>query len=563
MFRTMSGTLLLALAAATFAPASADACGGFFCNNQPIDQSGEKILFVMDEGHVTAHIQIQYQGTSEQFSWVVPTTVVPEVSVGTDEIFPILSGETQPYVSREYSERNCEDRGGYFGAQDGASDAGAGPDGDIDGDADYDGVDIVDSGIVGPFEWVTLDSEDTEALLDWLRENDYVIPEAAYPIVDSYVSADSYFVGLKLTKDSETGDLQPIVLSMDTDEACVPLRLTAIAATDNMPVYVWFVGRGRAVSTNWPDLVLDDVQLHHPAARGGRYGYYGGYYGNDPYADLVSNAIDAAGGRAFVTDFAGASWPLLRAIDSGRYETSRIAGLTDAQRVMDELSRQGFSASQLLMGILAEFMPVPDGVEARDFYNCPSCYVDETYTFDPVGLAQALEDRIAGPLREIESDVARQTHLTRLYTTISPSEMTEDPFFGINRDLPLVDRPREATVIRDCRGTRSDADDFEEITTENGHHFCAALDGTDAPPAPLVERLVQYDVSGAGEVVEDNTREIDAAAYCGAGGLPPPVGGDAGGGGGLCVAVPGLPVGAGTLALLAGAACVLVLRRRK
>jgi hypothetical protein len=54
------------------APRVAEACGGTFCDNGPIpmpaDQTGENIIFVMEQGQVQAHIQIQYKGEAAKFS---------------------------------------------------------------------------------------------------------------------------------------------------------------------------------------------------------------------------------------------------------------------------------------------------------------------------------------------------------------------------------------------------------------------------------------------------------------------------------------------------------------
>ena len=49
------------------APSTALACGGFFCNNEPIEQSAEQIVFEVDSGKgtVTTHVQISYEGTAE------------------------------------------------------------------------------------------------------------------------------------------------------------------------------------------------------------------------------------------------------------------------------------------------------------------------------------------------------------------------------------------------------------------------------------------------------------------------------------------------------------------
>jgi hypothetical protein len=70
------------LLAGTLAPRLADACGGTFCDGgpqvMPVDQTGETIVFWVDESgsepHTEAHIQIQYEGDAERFAWIIPVT---------------------------------------------------------------------------------------------------------------------------------------------------------------------------------------------------------------------------------------------------------------------------------------------------------------------------------------------------------------------------------------------------------------------------------------------------------------------------------------------------------
>src|SRR5687768_40655 len=99
---------LLALSAcalvAYLEPTTAHACGGTFCDAgptaMPVDQTGENILFVMAEGTLEAHIQIQYDPTTEaeQFAWIVPLTALPTFSVGSDQLFQnVLAGTVPAY----------------------------------------------------------------------------------------------------------------------------------------------------------------------------------------------------------------------------------------------------------------------------------------------------------------------------------------------------------------------------------------------------------------------------------------------------------------------------------
>ena len=74
----------------------AEACGCFAPPSpaEPIVQAGERILFAVRNGVVTAHIQVQYAGDAKDFGWLLPLPSVPTLSVGTDELFTQLNTAT-------------------------------------------------------------------------------------------------------------------------------------------------------------------------------------------------------------------------------------------------------------------------------------------------------------------------------------------------------------------------------------------------------------------------------------------------------------------------------------
>ena len=67
------------------------------------------------------------------------------------------------------------------------------------------------------------------------------------------------FLGLKLQKNAETGDIAPVILQFETPApmACVPLALTAIATADELPIIAWVVASGRAVPLSHFDVTPD------------------------------------------------------------------------------------------------------------------------------------------------------------------------------------------------------------------------------------------------------------------------------------------------------------------
>src|SRR5688572_22759735 len=108
-------------AAVALAPERAQACGGTFCDGgapMPVDQSGENILFVIDEGFIDAHIQIQYTGDPAKFGWVIPLQRTPDrLAPGSEALFTNLLAGTVPQYGFQTTQDQCEfDANGMTGA---------------------------------------------------------------------------------------------------------------------------------------------------------------------------------------------------------------------------------------------------------------------------------------------------------------------------------------------------------------------------------------------------------------------------------------------------------------
>src|SRR6188768_675606 len=104
-------------AVGTFLPKTAQACGGFFCNSaQPVNQAAEGIIFADNgDGTTTAVIQIQYQGPSQNFSWLLPISSVPksdaDIGVASNVALQRLQTATNPSYSLTLKvEGTCRER---------------------------------------------------------------------------------------------------------------------------------------------------------------------------------------------------------------------------------------------------------------------------------------------------------------------------------------------------------------------------------------------------------------------------------------------------------------------
>ena len=94
--------------------------------------------------------------------------------------------------------------------------------------------------------------------------------------------------------------------------------------------------------------------------------------------------------------------------------------------------------------------------------------------------------------------------LTRLYTSMSPNEMTVDPIFVINPDLPPVARAKtlEAQVTCDNNGPTS-----ATITGSDGARFTVPWQGA-LDKAPALLRAEKMTDRGAPVVTLDNSEKI-------------------------------------------------------
>ena len=465
---TTTRTVILAAALTVAASPAALACGGFFCNNaNPVDQSGERILFAVAGNSVTAHIQIQYQGAAEKFSWVLPLPSVPDsVTVGTDVLFDQLRAQTDPRFELAWKTvEGCSSGLACPYASAGGGDGGTSG----TGGQQPPGVQIVLEGETGPFNFKALKADTGQVLYEWLNEHGYDQPETAPPLIEHYVAEGYIFVAIKLLKNKSAGDLQPLVVRYSAPNlACIPLRLTSIAAAPDMPVWTWVLARARAVPLNFFHVLLnpkayDWLGCATPTGSGAGGGWYwgGGADCQKSYLTMVSNAVDSANGHAFVTEYAGSTAPMKGAVyGDGQFDyLDSFESQHDPVAFLQQLFGHGFPNTPLFREIVKEHIPKPENAgadcdEDAEFYNwnIETCIkqMPAGWVFDPAALVADLRLRIVEPMKDAQELFSLHPYMTRLVTTLSPDEMTKDPLFSFNPDLPDVSNVHSATATPIC-----------------------------------------------------------------------------------------------------------------
>lgn len=514
---TMTWAAAAAAAAAAavvgMAPNDAHACGGFFCNNsQPVNQAAERIVFSHgSDGTVTAVIQIQYQGPSEDFAWMLPVAGDPDVQVSSDAAFMRLQNATNPqYQLTTTIEGTC----GGGGFRSGPTSAGGG--GSDAASAAADGgtppVTVVNQGAVGPYDYVVISvdpaaADPADVAVTWLQDNGYDVSDFGREVLRPYLDGGMNLLSFRLSKGNDAGSIRPVMITFGSGLPSIPIRPTAVAATDDMGVMVWVLGAERAVPANYYSLELNEALINwlNP---------------NSNYNDVVTRAANEAGGQGFVTEMAGPASPLAETIFSSfeRDNWAAVSGYDwtgeEGRLLLDVLGQ--FGTLDGIRDVLADTVPLPAGVSLDELLACVSCYYTGTEAdiadFEPAAFLESMRTQVIEPMARTRALFEARPYVTRLYTTMSADEMTMDPVFDFNGDLGDYSNVHDAERIIECSPSLDMSEAPWRVELPNGETVRGRgrtwpFDTADED-MPANARTVRVGTSGTGEVVTDNTDAI-------------------------------------------------------
>ena len=533
--------MLASVLAVAVTPGVARACGGFFCDRPAaanpvpvIAQAAENVVFALDRdpqtgaGTVEAHIQIKYAGAADQFSWIVPVTSMPTLGVGSDVLFQVLEPKTRPTFTTQFIvDGSCMNPNGGSSQGFGCGGSSSATAGDSKGAADAGvrtgpAVDVTFQGNIGPYESVVVRSDDATALETWLDAHGYFVSPEASQIIQQYVATQSYFVALRLQANRTVDEIQPIVLKLLAEEGCLPLKLTAVAATPDVRINVWVLGASRAVPINYDELTLNLAKLD--------------WFGNGAnYDRLVSDAANEAGGNAFLAEYAqptaaAASWFDIPATAA---TTLATVGTTPAAFV-GALLNLGLTLGGRVLEVLRAQIPEPSttkaaGITEAQFYNPQNGFLFNTgQQFDAAAAAAQMETDVFAPMRGLKALFAAHPYLTRLATFISADEMTKDPLFVTNRTLPAVSNVHTAVAHVLCGNedfTACSAPVRLDITEGGSLRYRSSGSGSCSPSSqafqrgnldtdlPAAQQVWRRDADGAGTLLQDATEQIAATLH--------------------------------------------------
>ena len=499
-------------------PMPAQACGGLFCSaSAPVNQAAERIIFSKNADQtVTAVVQIQYEGPSEEFAWVLPVPGIPEVKVSSDLAFARLQQASNPQYTftTEVQGRCKQERGSTSNAFGPASDTDSGGFGGAGGDG---GVNVLASGTVGPYDYVVIEPEASfehigDVAVQWLTGEGYdVVPPGGDPndiamLLGEYLQGAMNLLAFRLSKGNDTGTIRPVWITYESDQPMIPIRPTAVAANDDMGVMVWVLGESRAVPVNYKGLELNQALINWLNGAGN-------------YNQVVIAAANEAGGQGFVSERAGPSsdYEDLLILDFERLDWEALRTSADAlsaSELLAESSRR-FLGWDGYRGLVERVLP--EGVDVLAFLRCPSCNSEAFEGLDKQAFVDALGEEVVEPMIATQELLLSRPYVTRLYTTLSAPEMDLDPLFDFNPDLPDVSNIHTARRVIECHRSvypweapsRFELEDGRVIRLNAGDPWPFFVGQEDAPPANSL--VLSLTTKGTGTVVQDNSAVIDQA----------------------------------------------------
>lgn len=517
----MDRPLRAALAASTLAialtlPDRADASGGTFRDAEvstSVEQSAETVLLVRDGAHTELHVQIAYTGDPDSFAWIVPVPAAPELAVGSQALFDRMRIATEVRFSTEVRLETCKDDDDDDDApHEDDEELACGSPISFEGfTGDYAEPEPPEepepeppNGIrVGAYDVELLEAGSVDEVEQWLDLHAFQRDPDAPAVLQQYIDEGFVFVAFTLLDGVAEGEIHPLVIRYE-GEPSLPLRLTQIAAIDDMSVRVLALDETRTVPTNYFHVELDPVRIDWLDE--GRN-----------YEEVVARAIDETGtGRGFVTEYAGPSnrVPSAGLVDP-RWDADAFVGL-GAMEALVELTEQGFTLCEApdctashpqLAAMLERWIVVPPGLVREDLLRCPSCYTvrDGFEGWDATGFAADFDSRIVQPGLRAQQLLETRPYLTALHTRISPREMTVDPTFHTNAALDDVAPTHAAEWRHNCKGIdRVTLPDGREVGVES-----ATWPSFDDELFPFAELIAQVPAAGDAIAERDATEAID------------------------------------------------------
>ncbi len=301
--------------------------GGFFQQAAagPVGEAyttQQHAIVAFDGETETLVLRTAYAGEGQPFVWVIPTPALltqEDVSTVTDTVFEVLDEGTAP---QQWFEIGGGGGGCSCGGDSGASGVG-------------DAVAVFDHFAVDNYEITVLSSTESAALIQWLNDNGYAVPQDAEGVLTSYVDEGWYFAAVRvnptgphqvggrgefeepISSDVPPPDsaLAPLCLRFAADRPVYPLRISASSTPAPAEILLYVVAHHRFEPQQFPWAQVSPTPAPSPSSfrqhyalefraqleQLGQPGFLIEFAGSPSGLDTVASILQLGAGPWFVT----------------------------------------------------------------------------------------------------------------------------------------------------------------------------------------------------------------------------------------------------------------------
>ncbi len=235
----------------------------------------------------TYALRSRYVGEPGTFAWVVPAPATPTGVVAHESgaLFDYLGEQTRPrFVSYD------------FGLGLGDEGAPPAPDGEASG---TELVEVEAQGEAGIFSWAALTSTGSEALLEWLNQNDFTIPLEADEVLDPYIQSGWHFLAIRVREpdavevnEEDEIEIPPIQFTCQTSQRVYPMAISQVSAADETEVLIYVLANHRVEAANLLNGLIDrEAVIYDPTSPS-----------ETSYESVFAQTIQGLGGTALITE---------------------------------------------------------------------------------------------------------------------------------------------------------------------------------------------------------------------------------------------------------------------
>jgi hypothetical protein len=342
------GAIALPLSLLTLYATDSRACGGcFHPEDQPPDQSSvvlaHRMALSISTDASVLWDQVQYTGSPAEFAWVLPVKPGARLELASDAWFEALDATTAVRVTAPtlqcVTRSQVVDEVAYVGCQvaaplaaTGCASEGAGAVRDTteitELAPEQPPVTVVHQGSAGPYETVTLHSNEPGVLSEWLVAHGYAIGADIQPVLDGYADQGFDFIALRLAPNAGVQQMKPVRVIQPGAVTTLPLRMVAAGTGAKVSLTLFVIAEGRIAPQNFST-------ADRPAQLTWNFSFDG--------SDYASQRSQLLGDRTWLTAYAAPQALFAPAVDGQGKPVQYQTGLGPSETIADAFFDQAYS----------------------------------------------------------------------------------------------------------------------------------------------------------------------------------------------------------------------------